>query len=390
MTTTPPKLHPFEATALAVLFAAAISLPLVKQLIVKEPDTSTMEKRLLAREPDFFSGNWKWRVKYLPGACDAWYSDHFGFRYQLLEADSLVSFKLLVISQWVVIGNNGWLYYKMTPPLFTQSLSEADLAQWRSYLERRQAWLAARGIKYLFVVAPDKDSVYPEFLPYVSRPPPRELPVDQLVRYLRETHSSVDILSLREPLIAAKTREREPLYYKQDGHWNSLGAWYGYEAIIRNLAKWFPALNPKPRADYRLAFAPDDSRDIGMQAALFDYGAPVGPVLQPLAPLAAQKQPLAFPGLPRPSFMTKLPNPGNLPSAIMIRDSFTTSLAPYLSESFSRISYLWPGFDSMKNEKTIAGAILDEKPDVFIEERIQRFLITVPDDKVVFGGDAPP
>src|SRR5579862_5989784 len=136
-------------------------------------------------------------------------------------------------------------FLKFDPPLSERVLNGEGLATWKSYLEHRQQWLSAKGIKFLFVVAPDKESVYPEFLPPTIKSTSAQLAVDQLARYLRETHSSVDLLSLREPLLDARTREQERLYYKQDSHWNSLGAYYGYEAIIRRLSQWFPTLKAK-------------------------------------------------------------------------------------------------------------------------------------------------
>lgn len=381
---TPPKIHTFEAVALAVLFAAAITLPLVKQLTGEEPDTSSTEMRILSPKPDF-GMSWKSRVKFLPGEIENYYSDHFGFRFLLLETSSFLNLRLFHFSQRAQIGEDGCMFYKLHPPLFSRSLGGDDLAKWKSYLENRQQWLAARGIKYLFVVPPDKDSIYPELLPYTSRPPPQELPVDQLIRYLKETHSTVEVLSLREPLLAAKKQEREFLYFKQDGHWNNLGGFYGYQAIIQYLVKWFPALKAKSRADYRLTLQARQVADVALQAALFNFTDPVAPVLEPVVPNLAQKTPLNFTGFAVKPFKTQLPGAANLPHAVMMRDSFTISLAPYLSESFGNITYFWPAHP-LENEKVMADTLNKDKPDIFIEERIQRFIFTPPDESIVFGG----
>ena len=388
----PPRIHPFEAAALAVLFAAAISLPIIKQRFVGEMDTSSIENRMAAMKP-VFAGFGKRSLKLQLQKFDAWYNDHFGFRYQLVNLGSRINIKWFGISQHAMIGKNQWLYLKLDPdpPLFTQSLSNPDLAKWKNYLEHRKLWLAAMGIKYLFVVPPEKDSIYPEFLPSTCRLPPKELPVDQLVRYLRETHSSVDILSLREPLLAAKPREQEPLYYKQDTHWNTLGGFYGYEAIIHHLAREFPSLKAKARADYRLTIERDrNKRDIAILAGAMDFPALSGPVLQPLFPESVQRVELQVPGFASPPpmtppFMTQARNPGNQPRAVMMRDSFTIALAPYLSESFSSITYFW-STGSKENEKAMADYVLKEKPDIFIEERVQRFIRAVPDESLMFGG----
>lgn len=380
-----PKIHLLEAAALTLLFAIAISLPLARLLTIGEPDISALEKRQLAPVPDL-THNWKMDIKLV----DSYVRDHFGFRSLLVRLNAKLYSRWLHISNWAVIGSNGWLFYKNIPPLFSGRLSSEDLATWKSYLEHRQRWLAARGVKYLFVVAPDKESVYQEFLPVTSRPRPRELPADQLVRYLRETSSTVDVIYLREPLLAAKKLEQEPLYYKQDGHWNSLGAFYGYEAIMRRMAGWFPAMKAKTRADYSLAFAKDGMRDIAIQAGLWDTPPLLGPVLQPLTPTSTTREDKPLPRFPMPPFMTSMPEPSSLPRAVMLRDSFTIGLAPYLSESFSRITYFWPSlFLSIRpeQEEVFAKAILKEKADIFIEEHVERMLINRPNEEIIFGGN---
>lgn len=62
--------------------------------------------------------------------------------------------------------------------------------------------------------------------------------------------------------------------------------------------------------------------------------------------------------------VTEIPG-STLPRAVVFRDSFTSRLAPYLSEHFSRVVYLWQdNFD--------AGVIREEKPAVVIQEYSSR------------------
>ena len=356
-----------------------------------EPDTSTIENRNLAPLPDVAGKPWKWKVRTFPKLFDAWYSDHFGCRALLLEANALINFSVLSYEQRVAIGQDGWLFYKFDPPLFSLSLSQRELASWKSYLERRQRWLAARGIKYLFIVPPDKDSIYPEFLPTSVGHAPEELPVDQLIRYLRETSSTVPVLSLRDAVLAGKAREQSPLYYKQDGHWNTVGAYYGYDAVIGKLSGWFPTLHPRPRTDYRVATGPEKVRDIAHLAGLPDSSHTMGAELEPLFTDAAQQSTIPNANFRNPTIVTEMPgSPGStLPRLVMLRDSFTISLMPFLSQNFSHATYFWITGVSIEQEKSIADTVLKEKPDIFIEERLERAMPAVPDEKLMFGGVNP-
>jgi hypothetical protein len=64
--------------------------------------------------------------------------------------------------------------------------------------------------------------------------------------------------------------------------------------------------------------------------------------------------------------VTEIPG-SSLPRAVIFRDSFTSLLAPYLSEHFSRAVYLWQNnFD--------ADDVLKEHADVVIEEIVGRHL----------------
>jgi len=102
---------------------------------------------------------------------------------------------------------------------------------------RRQEWLAARGIGYVVMVVPEKFTIYPEYLPSWVARSPSPTPHDQLSAAMRR-NGRVAFIDLREPLRAAKVRER--VYYQTDSHWNFNGAIVGYEALMREVQRALP------------------------------------------------------------------------------------------------------------------------------------------------------
>ncbi len=67
--------------------------------------------------------------------------------------------------------------------------------------------------------------------------------------------------------------------------------------------------------------------------------------------------------------MTEIPG-STLPRALVFRDSCASALAPFLSEHFSRVVYVWQNnFD--------AGMVREEKPDVVVQEIVGRHLTYV-------------
>ncbi len=121
--------------------------------------------------------------------------------------------------------------------------SQEELEHWRRVLEERAYWLKERGINYVFVLAPTKALVYPEYLPrslQIAIDRGRANRYQQLSTYLREK-STIHFIDLLPPLLAAKKKRDYPLlFYKTDFHWNFYGAFIAYQAMARKLAEMFP------------------------------------------------------------------------------------------------------------------------------------------------------
>ena len=62
--------------------------------------------------------------------------------------------------------------------------------------------------------------------------------------------------------------------------------------------------------------------------------------------------------------VTEIPGSA-LPRAVVFRDSFTSAMAPYFSEHFSRVVYLW------RNDFSVT-EIEQEHPDVVLQEIVGR------------------
>ena len=100
-------------------------------------------------------------------------------------------------------------------------LPEQGMAALAGELERRRQWLAARGIRYLVILAPNKNTVYPEKLPEALRPLRAESHMTQFVNYLR-AHTALEIVDL-EPVLL-KEKKKHKVYYRTDSHWNAHGS----------------------------------------------------------------------------------------------------------------------------------------------------------------------
>ena len=189
-----------------------------------------------------------------PKKLEAYFNDQFGFRKRLIHWLNLVKVTGLRMSPSpkIILGKKGWLIdgYIDLPYFRGAGAAHARAARKlaaRLRVERRD-WLAARGIPYLVVVSPNKDTIYPEFMPSSYNRVHAQSRLDQFMAHLK-AHSNLAIVDLRQPLLKAKSREQ--VYYRTDTHWNNRGAYVGYAKIIEALSAWYPQLKAFPRSDYR-------------------------------------------------------------------------------------------------------------------------------------------
>src|SRR5262249_34327890 len=259
----------------------------------------------------------------LPRRFEAFWNDHFGFRPRLIRWHNLVKLRLgIAPSDVVYLGRNGWLflrsdnrleYYRAGHPL-----SEGQLGQWPQHLEERRDWLAARGVAYLFVVAPNKDSVYPELVPariHRARP---DSSLDQLVTRLRG-RSTVEVLDLRVPLRAAKSRIR--VYQRTDSHWNDPGAFEAYRAIMERVAARIPQAAALPWSAFDLRTKTTLGGDLSHLIGLHDVVTEEALVMTPRTPRVAHQVGMV-PSLPWQWHQLAMETGRPLPRAIVLHDSF--------------------------------------------------------------------
>src|SRR6185295_1542120 len=131
----------------------------------------------------------------------------------------------------------------------------------------RRDWLAQRDIRYLFIVAPDKQTIYPEYMPAQLNRVGTATRLDQLVTYF-ERHSDIRILDLRDALRAVKLHDRP--YERLDSHWNDVGAWSAYAEIAKQVGRWFPKVQPLPLSSFERSSSAGEGNDLAMLLSLRD------------------------------------------------------------------------------------------------------------------------
>ena len=258
--------------ALVILFVLFIWLPTIDTFLHLDSAPIPNENRLPAALP-----TWQGRfdgVKAYFAGLEAYFCDHFGFRRRLIKWQNKIRNSVFhdQNSRRVLIGSDGWLYITDNQMIEhyrgTAKFSQTELKNWKTLLEFHRDRLAKQGIKFMFVVAPDKHSIYPENVPDWLRPLHGESKLDQFITYMRE-NSTVSVLDLKPALLAAK--KTIPTYKKTDTHWNEFGAFIAYQELIRALSKQLPILEVPAANCFVIKKQTSPTGDLGAFAGITDW-----------------------------------------------------------------------------------------------------------------------
>lgn len=167
-----------------------------------------------------------------------YFDDHFGYRDGLITANARLRALLgTSATDQVVLGTDGWLYYGGTLPdyLGKSRLPERSLAAIAHNLVLAQDYAEGLGASFAFTIAPDKNSLWPDAMPYYYLRSTEPGNAERLKPHLQEAGVNyVDLFALFEGTLAAG----EPIHYlKTDSHWDNYGALLAADALMEALGR---------------------------------------------------------------------------------------------------------------------------------------------------------
>lgn len=353
------------------LFLLAIAAPSIDEFV--RPDSARSPEKPELRKPAAKPESPKTLNEFLAytQAYEAWYKDHFGLRDLLLRWNSIV--KLFVFrsspSTEVFLGRDGWMFYtgEKSQENHRGALpwTPQQLERWARALENKRRILESMGIAYLYVVAPDKESVYTELLPAsMRRIGPTRLEV--WLGYMRENAPRVEVLDLRPALIAAKRQDAPDdwVYTNLGTHWNGRGSHVAARAIVERLTTLVPGFQPDDLSAYK-------RMDFGGAGDSWAPKMYVGDLLVQrihgyLPPSRKARTVSETPFGYGRVFRTEIPD-STRPNLLMMHDSFGPHVEIALSEQCAYMECRW---DTVLDVKTLTVA----QPDVVVDLYVERSL----------------
>jgi alginate O-acetyltransferase complex protein AlgJ len=310
-----------------------------------------------------------------------WLRVSFALRQTMIGWDARLKMALALDRSYgspVTLGRDGWLFYLVhrgsqgvRPEL---DFSPEELERWASALEARQRTLAARGVEFLVVFAPNKESIYPDLLPADLPAARARSRLDVLLDRLR-AGGIVRVVDLRPALREARSAGSPfrgyPLYYRTDSHWNDLGAWLASRQVLAALKEDFPAVEIPSGSDLRLSLETTSGGDLarmqGLQAQFSDARVRLH---DPARRCSFQITPTATGQPPEtPLFTEKRLSCQGAPisRAIILHDSMAVGMLPALAPAFEQSLWRLGGrLDPTLLER--------ERPDVVVQEFVERSL----------------
>lgn len=166
----------------------------------------------------------------------AYFEDRFAFRTEMVDINSKIRTSVFNISPEddVIAGNNGWLYYSATLDDYRgrDHSSDRSLYAMAKNISIIQKHVENEGAEFVFTIAPNKNSLYPENMPgqykYIISP-------DHDAYRLKEHLDKLDVNYVN--LFGLLAGKDEVLYMKTDSHWNKKGAVIGYNAMLDKASK---------------------------------------------------------------------------------------------------------------------------------------------------------
>jgi hypothetical protein len=247
---------------------------------------------------------------------DQYFNDSFSLRSPLIFAKRWLDYRLfhMTDAKGVHVGNNGWLYSRQSIDDYRKEAcgGSADIDRLVLELHAIERIIEASGRRFVFIVAPSKSTIYPEYVGFVPQSTTCNRSQYDLLLETIGSHPLKSFVSLEQLLQNAK-KSHALLYDKTSTYWNGLGAMVAADAIQAQIIQDH---RQKRVFDYKRSAA-TGAGDLDRRLMGFMTGVDDVPVMH----IASSGQ-------------------ADFSSAIVYGDDFIKNLIPYLAQIFSQLEVI--------------------------------------------------
>lgn len=235
---------------------------------------------------------------------------------------------------YTILGRYNWLFYRGNATLSyyrgDNILTQQEMEEYLAVLQQLKDACDSRGIRLCFMILPNKEEVYSEYMPTykITEAVGRD---ERLAEYIRE-NSDIDFIYPLQELKEGKVRY--DTYYQYDSHWNNAGGFIGAQALYGALG--MPVTD---FLDWSVKEVPGAPTGLiatgGLDPANYpedhDYVIDYRPDVE-VTDVEGEKSILCATGIYRARS-----DCGNNQKLVLLGDSFRAAMLPYLERDFAEI-----------------------------------------------------
>lgn len=136
---------------------------------------------------------------------------------------------------------DNWLFYCRTDdgnPIScyqgTNLFTDEELEALTQNCINQRDFLSSQGKEFVIFIAPNKERIYPEYMPAKYGLPADNYGALQIYNYLR-LNTDLRVVYPYVEIMDAKNSVEENIWYKTDTHWNYIGSYVGASALMAEL-----------------------------------------------------------------------------------------------------------------------------------------------------------
>lgn len=342
----------YGSTLFMIIFFILLLIPSVGMIIWGPSESENGEELTM---PVIYSEEEGFNKYYLQELSDV-FEQRFALRKQLVTAYSYISENLFGTSaqSGVIVGRDGWLFFNDTLADYqrTNILNSRQMHNAIRHLELINEYCEDNGIEFVFVIAPNKNTLYPEYMPYYLIQGEGESNRQILTSLLSDTGINYMDFGSYDTF----TDPDAVYYFQRDSHWNNMGA-----AIVSNTI---------------LSMAGVDHHNYVYEEyyPVEEHNGDLDQMIHPSN--VTPESDICFVNMPVFSYVNEVESnfdpriyttAGGTGSLLMYRDSFGSSLLPFMAEPFET------AFFSRSNSCQISD-FTSNLPDLLVIEKAERFI----------------
>ena len=359
---------------ISILFLCFLIMPnIIYRIFYKNFDHINYENRTLASKPILVLTN----ISEYPKKYEEYFNDYLPFRNELVKLKNLNDIRIFqnIISDRVLLGKAKWLFLKGKGNNLTEkyigieeyNFTEEELEIAKNNLIHFRDELKKKNIDFIFMVCPDKQFIYSEYMPdYIKRKSIKS-GTDIFIEYIKN-NTDIKVVYPKEELL--KYKDKYQLYYKYDTHWNNLGAYISYSELMKSLNIYvdnidnvnIKSLNRNERFNFDIHFY-NDMANVFSLGKIKYYNDDKTYIISNY--ITKNYETNYYISSENFSFNSKSYKSKN--NIMIIRDSYTMGMLDYIATRFKQSEFIH--IDSFKNEN-----ITEYKPDIIVFQSVERYL----------------